>query len=64
MAVQYQYAGHGMEWNGTEILVWKMPEWNGMEDFKNGMEDFKNGMEDNLPYFRTNSILDLVHCIY
>ena len=29
-----------------------MPEWN-------GMEDFKNGMEDNLPYFHTNSILDL-----
>ena len=23
--------------------IWKMPEWN-------GMEDFKNGMEDNLPY--------------
>ena len=33
------------KWNGTEISVWnmKMPEWN-------GMEDFKNGMEDNLPY--------------
>ena len=30
--------------------IWKMPEWN-------GMEDFKNGMEDNLPYFHTNSIL-------
>ena len=29
-----------------------MPEWN-------GMEDFKNGMEDNLPYFHTNSTLDL-----
>ena len=36
--------------------IWKMPEWN-------GMEDFKNGMEDNLPYFHTNSILDFVHCI-
>ena len=35
--------GQGMVWNGTEILVWKMPEWN-------RMEDFKNGMEDNLPY--------------
>ena len=23
--------------------IWKMPEWN-------GMEDFENGMEDNLPY--------------
>ena len=33
-----------------------MPEWN-------GMEDFKNGMEDNLSYFNTNSILDFVHCI-
>ena len=48
-----------MEWNGTEILVWnmKMPEWN-------GMEDFKNEMEDNLPYFHTNFILDFVHCFY
>ena len=26
--------------------IWKMPEWN-------GMEDFKNGMEDNLSYFHT-----------
>ena len=33
-----------MEWNGAKILVWKMPEWN-------GMKDFKNGTEDNLPYF-------------
>ena len=32
--------------------IWKMPEWNEMEDFKNGMEDY-------LPYFPTNSILDL-----
>ena len=33
---------NGMErkfWYG----IWKMPEWN-------RMEDFKNGMEDNLPY--------------
>ena len=28
-----------------------MPEWN-------GIEDFKNGIEDNLSYFHTNSILD------
>ena len=34
--------------------IFKMPEWN-------GMEDFKNGMKDNLPYFHTNSILDFVH---
>ena len=44
------------KWNGMERKfwygIWKMPEWN-------GMEDFKNGMEDNLPYFHTNSILDL-----
>ena len=51
-----------MERNGTEILVWNMedarsPEWN-------EIEDFKNGMEDNFPYFHTNFILDLVHCIY
>ena len=46
----------GMErkfWYG----IWKMPEWN-------GMEDFKNGMEDNFSYFHTNSILDFVHYIY
>ena len=40
----------GMVWNGMERKfrygIWKMPEWN-------GMEDFKNGMEDNLPYFHT-----------
>ena len=33
--------------NGMErkfpYAIWKMPEWN-------GMEDFKNGMEGNLPY--------------
>ena len=42
---------NGMEWNGNY----------GMEygRCRNGMEDFKNGMEDNLPYFHTNSILDL-----
>ena len=34
-----------------------MPEWN-------GMEDFKNGMEDNLPYFHTNYILDFLNGIY
>ena len=40
-----------MEWNGMERKfrngIWKMPEW--------------NGMEDNLPYFHTNSILHFVH---
>ena len=54
-----------MEWNGKwnrmerkfRYGIWKMPEWN-------GMEDFKNGMEDNLPYFHTNSILDFGHCIH
>ena len=34
-----------MEWK-FRYGIWKMPEWN-------GMEDFKNGMEDNLPYFHT-----------
>ena len=33
-------------------VVWKMPEWN-------GMEDFKNEMEDNFPYFHTNFMLVL-----
>ena len=37
--------------------IWKMPEWN-------GMEDFKNGREDNLPYFHTNAILDFAHGIH
>ena len=37
--------------------IWKMPECN-------GMEGFKNGMEDNLPYLLTNSILDFVRGIY
>ena len=54
-----------MEWNGKwnemerkfRYGIWKMPEWN-------GMEDFKNGMEDNLPYFHTNSILDFLNGIY
>ena len=51
----------GMVWNGIKRKfwygIWKMPEWN-------GMEDFKNGMEDNLRYFHTNSILDFLHCIF
>ena len=34
-----------------------MPEWN-------GMEDFKNGMEDNLPYFHTNSIYTRFCALY
>ena len=50
----------GME-NGMErkfrYEIWKMPEWN-------GMEDFKNGMEANLPFFQTNSKLNFFHCIY
>ena len=37
--------------------IWKIPEWNGMEDFKNGMEEF-------LLYFHTKSILDFVYYIY
>ena len=49
------------KWNRMEgkfwYGIWKMAEWN-------GMEDFKNGMEDNLPYFHTNSILDFAHGIY
>ena len=49
-------AWYRMEWK-FRYGIWKMPEWN-------GMEDFKNGMEDNLPYFHTNSILEFVHCIY
>ena len=49
------------KWNGIERKfyygLWKMLEWN-------GMENFKNGMEDNLPYFHTNSILDFLNGIY
>ena len=37
--------------------IWKMPEWN-------EMEDFKYGMDANLPYFHTNSILDFARGIY
>ena len=39
-------AWYGMEWKMEwkfRYGIWKMQEWN-------GMEDFKNGMEDNLPY--------------
>ena len=61
----YYSSGHGMVWNGMEngmerkfrYGIWKMPE-------SNGMEDFKNGMEDNLPYFHSNSILDFLNGIY
>ena len=57
----YYSSGHDMEWNIIErkfwYAIWKVPEWN-------GMEDFKNGMEDNLPYFHTNSILDFLSGIY
>ena len=45
-----------MEWK-FRYGIWKMPEWN-------GMEDFKNGMEGNLPYFHTKPILDFEHGIY
>ena len=42
----------GMVWNGMEngmernfrYGIWKMPEWNGMEDFKNGTEDLLRTM--------------------
>ena len=37
-------AWYGME-RKFRYGIWKMPEWN-------GMEDFKNGMENNLPYFQ------------
>ena len=37
---------NGMEWK-FRYGIWKMPEW--------------NGMEDNLPCFHTNSILNFVH---
>ena len=47
---------YGMEWK-FRYGIWKMPEWNKMEDFKNGMKDI-------LPYFHTNSILYFVHGIY
>ena len=54
-------AWHRIEWNGMgrkfRCGIWKMPE-------LNGMEDFKNGMEDNLPYFHSNSMLDFAHGIY
>ena len=54
-----------MEWKGMEnemeekfwYEIWKMPEWN-------GMEDFKNGMEANLRYFHSNSMLNFAHGIY
>ena len=49
------------KWNRMEgklrYGIRKMPEWN-------GMEDFKNGMDGNLPYFHTNSILDFPYGIY
>ena len=49
------------KWNGMErkfwYEIWKTPEWN-------QMEDFKNEMENNLSYFYTNFMLDFVPCIY
>ena len=54
-------AGHGMEWNGTEISVWNMEdarmEWNGR------FQEW-NGRQFSILYFHTNSILDFMHCIY
>ena len=41
--------GHGMEWKMEWKFwhgIWKMPQ-------SNGIKDFKNEMEDNLPYFHT-----------
>ena len=49
-------ASNGME-RKFRYGIWKMPEWN-------RIEDFKNGMEGNLLYFHTNSILDFAHGIY
>ena len=55
------FDGADRAWYGMERKfrygIWKMPEWN-------GIEDFKNGMEGNLPSFHINFILDFVHCIY
>ena len=44
--VHCRSCAQGMVWNGMEDRVerklrygiWKMPEWNGMTDFKNGMD--------------------------
>ena len=46
-------AWYGME-RKLRYGIWKMPEWNGR---------FKEWNEDHLPCFRTNSMLDFVHCI-
>ena len=55
--IQDPHCQQGMIWNGMKRKfrygIWKMPE-------RNGVEDFKNEMEENLPYFHTNSELDLV----
>ena len=65
MCANFRDPRQGMVWNEMEngiewkyrYGIWKMPEWN-------EMEDFKHGMEDNLPYFHTKSILNFVHFIY
>ena len=44
------------KWNGTEILVWKMPEWN--ERF----QEWKGRISSILPY--QYSILDFVYYTY
>ena len=49
-----------MVWNEIERKfrhgIWKMPEWS-------GLQHFKNKMEDNLPYFHTNFKLEFTHGI-
>ena len=58
------FAVNAWAWYGMEEKfrygIWKMPEWN-------EMEDFKNVMENNFPYFHTNqfrTVLKFVHAIY
>ena len=48
----------GMVWNGMKrkfrYRKWKMPEWN-------GMENFKNGIRNNLPFFYINFIIGFAY---
>ena len=44
---------NGMKWKFW-YRIWKMAEWN-------GMEDLKNGMDDNLPYFHTEVQIFVEH---
>ena len=61
-------AWYGMERNGTEISVWNLEdarmEWNGRFQEWNGRQSSILSYQFGIPYFRTNSILDFVHCIY